>query len=42
MAERRHGEPAPKTVETIAGADWYGDELATGDAFKARCLPISI
>lgn len=27
MAERRHGDPAPKTVETIAGADWYGDEL---------------
>ncbi|MGE7470173.1 pentapeptide repeat-containing protein [Bosea sp. NPDC003192] len=27
MAERRYGEPVPETVETIAGADWYGDEL---------------
>ena len=27
MAERRHGEPTPQTVETIAGADWYGREI---------------
>lgn len=27
VAERKHGEPAPKTINTIAGADWYGQEL---------------
>lgn len=27
MAERKYGEPAPKTIDTIAGADWYGREL---------------
>ncbi|MGX1788566.1 pentapeptide repeat-containing protein [Bosea sp. NPDC055332] len=27
MVERKYGESAPKTVETIAGADWYGQEL---------------
>lgn len=27
MAERKHGEPAPGTEATIAGADWYGRNL---------------
>ncbi|RYE32896.1 MAG: pentapeptide repeat-containing protein [Hyphomicrobiales bacterium] len=27
MAERKHGASAPKTVETISGADWSGDAL---------------
>lgn len=27
MAERKRGEPAPGTADTIAGADWYGREL---------------
>ncbi|MFC3552170.1 pentapeptide repeat-containing protein [Lysobacter cavernae] len=27
MAERKYGEPAPKTDATIAGADWYGRKL---------------
>ncbi len=27
MAERKYGEPAPKTDTTMAGADWYGRKL---------------
>ena len=27
MADRKHGEPAPKTDNTVAGADWYGRDL---------------
>ncbi len=27
MAERKHGEPAPPTERTVAGADWYGRSL---------------
>lgn len=27
MAERKYGEPAPETVSTISGADWYGKEI---------------
>ena len=27
MAERNYGEAAPRTTNTISGADWYGQEL---------------
>ncbi len=28
MAERRHGHAAPTTDSTVAGADWYGEDIS--------------
>lgn len=27
MAERRYGDPSPRTDNTLAGADWYGRQI---------------
>ncbi len=28
VADRKYGEPAPKTTNTVSGADWYGRKLS--------------